>query len=462
MATDNNIKPRRKSLFRILRSLGERFDLKKDSASQSEVLDNITKGIEFRGTNLWILIFATFTAALGLNVNSTVVIIGAMLISPLMGPIMGVGVSLGINDFIMFKKSLRNFAWMVVISILTSVVYFFIFPVTGSQSELLARTNPTTYDVMIAFVGGVAGMVAQTRKERGMAVISVILGVAIATTLLPPLCTIGFGITSGSLRIIWGASYLFLINTVFIALATYLVVILLKFDKHIDKNDTAAGKRVKRYMGIFTVVTIIPSAFLTLNIMNSSRFESNAEKFIYNVFQFSNTVVVDKSVEYKSHSENSVIEVVLVGEELSLDVMELARAQMDAYGLKNTELIIRQATQGEKPDFMTLQSSYAEIIKEKNQKITELEGIISTYRQTDTLPSLEVSRELGILFDNVKSVSLSLHYDYNTQGIINDTLVVAIVHRKDTGVAIDKERIRKWLGERVNNNNVILYTAIDQ
>ena len=197
------------SLRRFLR---DRFDLGEDSALQDEVVDNIFRGVDFRGTNLWVLIFATFVASLGLNVNSTAVIIGAMLISPLMGPIMGMGLSVGINDFDLLKRSVRNFGFMVLVSILTSTLYFVVSPLSGAQSELLARTVPTTYDVLIAFFGGLAGIVAQSRRDRTSTVIP---GVAIATALMPPLCTAGYGLATLQLNYFLGAFYLFFINTVF-------------------------------------------------------------------------------------------------------------------------------------------------------------------------------------------------------------------------------------------------------
>ena len=211
------------SLRRFLR---DRFDLGEDSALQDEVVDNICRGVDFRGTNLWVLIFATFVASLGLNVNSTAVIIGAMLISPLMGPIMGMGLSVGINDFDLLKRSVRNFGFMVLVSILTSTLYFVVSPLSGAQSELLARTVPTTYDVLIAFFGGLAGIVAQSRRDRTSTVIP---GVAIATALMPPLCTAGYGLATLQLNYFLGAFYLFFINTVFIAIATFVVVRFLKY-----------------------------------------------------------------------------------------------------------------------------------------------------------------------------------------------------------------------------------------
>ena len=198
-----------------------RFSLDEDKAQRDEVVASISKGVVFRGVNLWVLIFATMIASLGLNVNSAAVIIGAMLISPIMGPIMGIGLSLGINDFELLKKSLRNYALMFVVAIVTSTAYFLVSPLSSNSSELLARTVPTTYDVLIALFGGLAGIVAQTRQDRTSTVIP---GVAIATALIPPLCTAGFGLATGQIRFFFGAFYLFFINSVFIALATYAMV----------------------------------------------------------------------------------------------------------------------------------------------------------------------------------------------------------------------------------------------
>ncbi|MEG1405934.1 MAG: DUF389 domain-containing protein, partial [Alistipes sp.] len=183
-----------------------RFSLDEDKAQSEEVIASIEKGVVFRGVNLWVLIFATLIASLGLNVNSAAVIIGAMLISPIMGPIMGVGVAMGINDFDLLKKSLRNLTLMFIVAIVTSTLYFLLTPLADAGSELLARTVPTTYDVLIALFGGLAGIVAQSRKDRTSTVIP---GVAIATALIPPLCTAGFGLATGQYRYFIGAFYLF-------------------------------------------------------------------------------------------------------------------------------------------------------------------------------------------------------------------------------------------------------------
>ena len=217
-------------------------------------MDSIRKGVEFKGANLWILIFAIFMASLGLNVNSTAVIIGAMLISPLMGPIMGVGLSVGLNDFELMKRSLKSFLITTAFSVTTATIFFsFLPPIAGSQSELLARTSPTIYDVFIALFGGLAGVVALSTKEKG----NVIPGVAIATALMPPLCTAGYGLASGNLIYFLGAFYLYFINSVFISLATFLGVRVMHFQRK-EFVDKTREKTVRKYIVLIVVTYHVP------------------------------------------------------------------------------------------------------------------------------------------------------------------------------------------------------------
>ena len=205
---------RRNFLFR--KFLKEYLDLHRSKEDEQVTVEYIRNGVEFKGTNLWILIFATVIASLGLNVNSTAVIIGAMLITPLMGPIMGIGLSIGLNDFELMKRSLKSYAVTTLFSVVTATLYFLFTPLDEVQSELLARTSPTIYDVLIALMGGLAGIVALATKEKG----NVIPGVAIATALMPPLCTAGFGLATGNLLYFLGAFFLYFIDSVFISLAT--------------------------------------------------------------------------------------------------------------------------------------------------------------------------------------------------------------------------------------------------
>lgn len=230
----------RNRIMQLLLFFKERFDLHEGKEDELETIDYIRKNVEFKGANLWILIFAIFVASVGLNVNSTAVIIGAMLISPLMGPIMGIGLAAGINDFELLKKSMKNLGIAVVISILTSTIYFSFTPLNDAQSELLARTEPTIWDVLIALFGGLAGIVAGSRKEKSNA----IPGVAIATALMPPLCTAGYGLATANLYYFFGAFYLFFINSVFISLSTYVIVRFMKFPKK-EFLDRKREKTVK-------------------------------------------------------------------------------------------------------------------------------------------------------------------------------------------------------------------------
>ncbi len=440
----------RTTFWRILRNIKDRFDLGEDGATQDEVVANITKSVEFRGTNIWVLICATFVASLGLNVNSTAVIIGAMLISPLMGPIMGTGLSLGINDFQLFKKSLRNFLWMFAVSAVTSTVYFLVSPYSNAQSELLARTSPTSYDVLIAFFGGFAGMLAQTRKDRTGTVVS---GVAIATALMPPLCTVGFGIANGEIRYILGALYLFLINAVFIAVASYLVVLLLKYEKA-TVLDKASSKRMKRYMILFAVIVIVPSTIMTFNILRRTQFESNVNRYVSSVFQFNKTMLVDYEMRYHYDGKKSAVEVRLVGEPLNQNVIDNASAQMAMYGLDNTDLIVRQADETDRVDLSTIQRSYSDIIDEKNSTIARLEERLSRLQTVDTIAVSDISREISYVAGNIGDISLTKNIYFDTSGNPQDTVVTAVIRPAEPSEAIDRQVITEWLRTRLKAGKV--------
>lgn len=245
-----------------MQNIFSRFDLEHEKELHNIIIDNIVQGVSFKGTNLWVLIFAIILASLGLNVNSTSVIIGAMLISPLMGPIMGLGLALGINDLSLLRKSFSNFGYAVLVGLVTSTIYFKITPIDNAHSELFARTYPTIYDVLIAFFGGLAGIVATSSKLKG----NVIPGVAIATALMPPLCTAGFGLATLNWNYFFGAFYLFIINTVFIGAATIITVRLLKFPlKHLP--DTKADRKVKRIIYMVLISTLIPSIYFGYDIV---------------------------------------------------------------------------------------------------------------------------------------------------------------------------------------------------
>lgn len=309
------------------------LELNRTEAEERETVESIRNGVEFKGANLWILIFAIFIASLGLNVNSTAVIIGAMLISPLMGPIMGVGLSVGLNDFELMKRSLKSFLVATLFSVMTATLYFLFTPLDEVQSELLARTSPTIYDVFIALVGGLAGIVALSTKEKG----NVIPGVAIATALMPPLCTAGFGLATGNWLYFLGAFYLYFINSVFISLATFIGVRVMRFQRK-QFVDKAREKLVKRYIVAIAVLTMCPAVYLTYGIVKETFYQSAANSFISTELQFPETQVLSREISF----EKREIKVVLLGKEIPEDQLALVRSKMDRYKLHDTKLVVFQ------------------------------------------------------------------------------------------------------------------------
>lgn len=439
-------------LYRLRDFLKGRFDLDADTASRDEVVAAISKGVEFRGVNLWVLIFATMIASLGLNINSPAVIIGAMLISPIMGPIMGVGLSLGINDFELLKKSLRNLLLMFIVAIVTSTIYFFVSPLSSNSSELLARTAPTTYDVLIALFGGLAGIVAQTRTDRNSTVIP---GVAIATALIPPLCTAGFGIATGQLRFIAGAFYLFFINSVFIALATYVMVRFLRYEKK-TFIDKVRERNVKRMMLAITLLTFIPSVFIGFRMVRVTVFEAMADKYVAQVFDFPHTRVVECKKQYATRKHSSRIELLLLGEPLQEAVIENARAQLRGFGLEHAELIVRQANKPDGLDVNSLQESYTELLAEKNRRIEAMRARLERYQATDVEVD-EISREVGVLLPDIATVSLAKGVTFDGTGTPRDTTLICIVSPRDSLRPVDLATLERWLRVRTKVNEVEIF-----
>lgn len=297
------------------------------------VENNITGGIVFKGTNLWVLIFAIFIASLGLNTNSTAVIIGAMLISPLMGPIMGLGFSIAINDLVLLKRAMVNYLSAAFAGLLTSCVYFLISPINEAHSEILARTSPTVYDVLIALFGGFAGILATSSKLKG----NVIPGVAIATALMPPLCTAGYGIATGQFLFFFGAIYLFIINTVFIALATFITTRLLKFPfKHLP--DPKAERSAKRIIWMIAIITLLPSVYFGYDIVQQQKFSIIVNKFIKQDAIFKNNYLLNQKIDLKKRT----IILTYGGSKINEEDIANVKNKFRLHGLKNATLEIKQ------------------------------------------------------------------------------------------------------------------------
>ena len=447
-----------RNLFVIKNFLKEYLDLRKDKDDELATVESIRKGVEFKGANLWILIFAIFMASLGLNVNSTAVIIGAMLISPLMGPIMGVGLSVGLNDFELMKRSLKSFLITTLFSVTTATIFFIVSPVAEGQSELLARTSPTIYDVFIALMGGLAGVVALSTKEKG----NVIPGVAIATALMPPLCTAGYGLATGNLIYFLGAFYLYFINSVFISLATFIGVRVMHFQRKafVDKNRET---KVRKYIVLIAVLTMCPAVYLTVGIIQDTFFESSANKFINEQLAFDNTQVLDKKIQHTANGHE--IRVVLIGEEVPEASIAIARSKMADYKLENTKLVVMQGMNYESVDISSIRAMVMEDfyknseqrLVEQTKKIASLEKDLERYRTFDGLSKALVP-ELKVLYPSVRSLSLSHAIEMTVDSMRTDTVLLAVMKFGKQPDAAEKAKIAEWLKARTGTGSLKLIT----
>lgn len=423
--------------MRVLRIVGQYFNLMADKEDEQQVIEQVSAGVVFRGTNLWILIFAILIASLGLNVNSTAVIIGAMLISPLMGPIIGMGLSVGIGDYDLLRRALKNYGVATLISVLTATLYFLLSPISEARSELLARTSPTLYDVLIAFCGGAAGVLALTTKSKGQ----VIPGVAIATALMPPLCTAGYGLATAQWSYFFGAFYLFFINTVFIALSTFLGVKLLRFHSHSNTMPELA-KRGRRLVWIVVVVTMIPAFFMTINIVKTNVFERNVQQFVGRELAQAGTQILS------SQAENDTLRVVAVGRTIADAEIDAARRRMADYGLRDYALMVIQGTDGESVEALSKQIN--NIVKSSDAatrrltaQVSELERQLGEYTQYDTL-TVQLAAEVKPIFPQVGRVVV---------GRIGGR-AVALVSLQGTLTSADRGRLEEWLRARASDSSL--------
>ena len=445
----------RNKILQILLFFRDRFDLHEGKEDELETIDYIKKNIEFKGANLWILIFAIFVASVGLNVNSTAVIIGAMLISPLMGPIMGIGMAAGINDFELLKRSLKNLGIAVLISILTSTFYFSFTPLIDAQSELLARTEPSIWDVLIALFGGLAGIVAGSRKEKSNA----IPGVAIATALMPPLCTAGYGLATGNLYYFFGAFYLFFINSVFISLSTYLIVRFMKFPKK-EFLDRDREKTVKRYITIFTLLTVVPSIYLAYNIVTRTIWEKSAKQFMTTEMDFPKSQVIASTLNYDTDS--STIEISMVGERIEEEEIMRLQNKLKAFSLNKTYLKIKQSGDGT-PDLNMLRSDVLKdlyernelLIQNKDQKISFLEKELLQYSESSK-QVMDLAREAKINHSSLLSFSLNRTIVADILENKQDTVLMAYAKFGQRPNAQEQKRFEDWLKIRTKADTVSL------
>lgn len=431
------------------------LELNRTEAEERETVESIRNGVEFKGANLWILIFAIFIASLGLNVNSTAVIIGAMLISPLMGPIMGVGLSVGLNDFELMKRSLKSFLVATLFSVMTATLYFLFTPLDEVQSELLARTSPTIYDVFIALVGGLAGIVALSTKEKG----NVIPGVAIATALMPPLCTAGFGLATGNWLYFLGAFYLYFINSVFISLATFIGVRVMRFQRK-QFVDKAREKLVKRYIVAIAVLTMCPAVYLTYGIVKETFYQSAANSFISTELQFPETQVLSREISF----EKREIKVVLLGKEIPEDQLALVRSKMDRYKLHDTKLVVFQGmNQNGTMDISNIRTLVMEDFYKntesrllaQREELDSLHNVLAAFSGSGQVDA-RMGQEMKVLFPEVRTISLSKSLQLNVDSARTDTQTFAIVGCGKKPSHTEKNKMEQWLKARIGTEKLQL------
>ena len=441
---------------RILSRIKNHFVIMQDMEDEQEIVKQITSGVSFRGANLWVLIFAIFIASLGLNVNSTAVIIGAMLISPLMGPIIGMGLAMGINDLNLMRRAVKNFGVATLISVLTAMVYFLITPLGEAQSELLARTSPTIYDVLIATFGGAAGILALCTKGKG----NVIPGVAIATALMPPLCTAGYGLATGHFLYFLGAFYLFFINTVFISLATYFGVRLMHFHR-LEFQNPALAKKAQRVVAGIAIVTMIPATIMTAGIVRRSIFDNKVRSFVKVELSQPGTQVLSSTID----EEHGMLNVVAVGKEISDSAEAAAKKRMEQYGLGKYTLNI---IQGEGSDsILSLSNKLTQINNSRDDEqkklvamsaeIGELNKMLNSYTRYEDLTH-EVSGELKALYPQVKTISISRVAQSSRDTTAVKRFVAAIISLDDKArmSPADKVKLHDWLQARIKADSLVV------
>lgn len=424
----------------------DNFKLDREKENYKDVIESIYNGVEFKGTNLWVLVFAIFIASLGLNVNSTAVVIGAMLISPLMGPIMGLGLGMAINDLTLLKKAGYNYLFAAGVGLLTSTIYFAISPINDAHSEILSRTSPNIYDVLIAFFGGLAGILATSSKLKG----NVIPGVAIATALMPPLCTAGYGLATWQLDYFLGAFYLFLINTVFIALATLITSRLLKFPFKVHP-DEKVKIRVNRIVWAIALITLLPSIYFGYDIVQQNEFQKKANRFVENEAVFPNNFLLNKHIEPNSKGITLTYGGLLIKDSAISDL----KSKLSKYDLADCNLKIQQGFSylNDSNENNQKDNLLSSAINEKSNQIEILTyKLDSIYRKQDL--SKQVYKEIKAQHPSVESLILQPSILINDS--IQKNIWISNIKLKEKLNSKEQERVKNWLKVRLNTDELNL------
>lgn len=431
------------------------FNVAEDLEPQNDAEMAIRSGVSFKGSQLLVLIFAIFIASLGLNTNSIPVIIGAMLISPLMGPIIGMGLAIGIEDYELLRRSFKNIAMAIVGSLAASAVYFLISPQYEGSSQLLARTSPSIYDVFVALFGGAAGIVSIACRNKGQ----VMPGVAIATSLMPPLCTAGYGLATWQSNFFFGALYLFFTNMIFILFATLIGVKLMRY-KRVVYQSNKRNKRVQMLVYSIVGVTIAISCFLTYQMIRKNIFIADASRFVETEMVFPNTQVLSHE-EYIKHGKR-YIDVNLIGQALPKDSLQLAMMnKLDSAGLGGTVLNIKQgfslatSKTSESQDFQQFYGIMQQEIARRQEKIDSLQELVKLH-QSFNAESIELAPEVKVLFPGIKDFALSRMVASSTTMKDVDTVNMIFVNAPSGLDRVDRQKLIDFLKVRLNEQNVHL------
>lgn len=431
------------SVFKFLRLTHEQEDAE-------TIHDNIEKSITFRGTNLWILVFAILVASVGLNMNSPAVIIGAMLISPLMGPINGIGYSVATYNFDLLRRSLKNLAFAASTGLITSALYFFVTPVHGEYSELLARTSPTIYDVMIATFGGLAGIVAISSKNKG----NVIPGVAIATALMPPLCTAGFGLASGNLNYFAGAMFLFLINSVFIALSSMVVSQLL----NLPKRSSLLSRQIQNkniVVGIVVAVTVLPSLYLGITLVDKEKFQEAAERYVSKVGVWEENYLLESEI----NADERVIKLTYAGDELGKKAENKLKERAADFGLEDYKVVVDYGLKLSKQG--VLQRSNEQLSAKENEIIRLRTLLVSEENEADSLRRIPekgeyLLNEIRSIYPQLQSCSYATSLEYVDSLSEPRSADIVFFEVADSLTSEEQYKIRRWLVHRLKSERLIL------
>ncbi|KAF2334989.1 DUF389 domain-containing protein [Flavobacterium daemonense] len=429
----------------ITRKILNFIDLNKGEENKKLVIENITSAVSFRGSNIWILACAIIIASVGLNVNSTAVIIGAMLISPLMGPIVGAGFGLGMYDFELLKKSIKNLLIATIVSLCTSTFYFYISPFKDAQSELLARTSPNIYDILIAFFGGLVGVIAVTRVEKG----NPIPGVAIATALMPPLCTAGYGLALGNYIYFLGAMYLYTINCVFICIATFVIVKYLKYPKA-KQLDVKNEKRVQYGITVLILLLIIPSVYFAYQLYIQKSYNSRTQVFIQNEFINNDFPIIYKNIQYNTDPKR--IELAFLTKKFTEKEIDSLNKKLVSYNLPNTKLIIRQDTVNLRKDILNQINNSQNIVDQKDIIINNLRNQLSEYH----FNSEKIGAESTILFPEITSLKIG-NYRVKTNNDDSNVIPIILYQTKKELNPESRQKLKLWLKERLAKDSIEIY-----